>query len=196
MARLWAVAVAVTFALAGGAWAAEGEGPGQLVSFACGVMPPKARLDVELMDDTPREKAVRDAIAAELARDGYAIAPDAPVRVTFQADVARTLDQARQGYLGKLNSTNRDTEFQLNLWSSQGDSVLGGVQRPSDNSGPNIIHLTVFAHDKSNGHCLWQGEATHPMEGTDVASSVKLILPAILKHFGQTIRPTAFSIDD
>jgi hypothetical protein len=183
-------------AFAGAARAAEGQGAGQLTSFACGVVAPKSRIDVQLMDDTPRDKAVRDAIAAELGREGYIIAADAPIRVTFEAEIARTLDQTRQGYLGKLNSTNRDTEFQLNLWSSKGDSVLGGVQRPNDNSGPNMIHLTIFAHDKANGRCLWQGEATHPMEGTSVPDAVKRILPAVLKHFGQTVGATAFSLDD
>jgi hypothetical protein len=191
-----AIAVAAFFALSGAAPAAEGEGPGQLVAFACGVVPAQARLDVQLSDDTPREKALRDSVAAALKGEGYALAADAPVRVTFEAALARELDPARQGYLGKLDSTNRRTEFQLNLWSSQGDSVLGGVQRPAGSTGPNVNHLTVFVHDKTNGRCLWQGEAMHPMEGANEVEALRRLVPVVLRHFGKTVPQTAFSLDD
>jgi hypothetical protein len=182
-------------ALSGVAVAAEGEGDGQLVAFACGTLPAKTRLDVQMMDDTPREKALHDAIAAELRRSGYGVAADAPIRVTFEAELMRERDPTRQGYLGKLDSTNRRTEFELNLWSSQGDSVLGGVQRPGGVGGPNVNHLIVSVNDKSTGKCLWRGEATHPMEGTNEVGAVRLLVPFVLRHIGQTLPPTAFSID-
>jgi hypothetical protein len=196
LARTLAIAVAAFFALSGIAPAAEGEGPGQLVALACGVVPPKARLDVQLSDDTPREKALREAIAAALKGDGFAVATDAPVRVTFEAQINRVLDPTRKGYIGKVDATNRAQEFQLNLWSSEGDSVLGGVQRPAGSTGPNVNHLTVFVHDKANGRCLWQGEATHPMEGPNEVEALRRLVPVVLKHFGKTVPLTAFSLDD
>jgi hypothetical protein len=195
LARLLTIAVAALAALSGAALAAEGEGPGQLVAFACGTLPAKARVDVQMMDDTPRDKALRDAIAAELRAGGYPVAADAPVRVTFEAEIERDLDPTRQGYLGKLDSTNRRTEFQLNLWSSQGDSVLGGVQRPAGSTGPNVNHIVVSVNDKTNGKCLWRAEATHPMEGANEVESFRRIIPIVLRHMGQTVSPTAFSID-
>lgn len=196
MARTLVIAVAALFALSGVAPAAEGEGPGQVVAFACGVVPTKARVDVQVMDDTPREKALRDSIAATLRGEGYALAPDAPVRVTFEAGIARTLDPIRKGYIGKVDATNRVQEFQLNLWSSEGDSVLGGVQRPAGTTGPNVNHLTIFVHEKSTGRCLWQGEATHPMEGGNEVEATRRLVPVVLKYFGKTVSLTAFSLDD
>jgi hypothetical protein len=178
-----------------GAAAAEDEGAGHLVAFACGVLPAKTKVDVQMMDDTPREKAMRDAIAAQLRAGGYAVAADAPVRVTFEAEIERERDPARQGYLGKLDSTNRRTEFELNLWSSQGDSVLGGIQRPAGSAGPNVSHIIVSANDKANGKCLWRGEATHPMDGSDEVEAFRRIIPIVVRHMGQTVPLTAFSID-
>ena len=195
-ARFGSALAAVLLAISCGAWAAEGEGDGQVVSFACGVLAPKSHVDVQAFDDTARDKALRDAIAAQLNRAGYVVAPDATVRVTFEAEIERERDPGRQGYIGKLKSTNRDTEFQLNLWSSQGDSVLGGVARPGGGTGPNTTHLTIYVHDKTNGKCLWQGEARHPMEGANEAEAARRLVPVVLGHFGKTIQPTAFSLGD
>lgn len=195
-ARFGSAVAAVLLVVSWGARAAEGEGPGQLVSMACGVVPPKSHVDVQASDDTARDKALRDAIAAELTRAGYVVAADATVRVTFDAEIERALDPSRQGYLGKLNSTNRDTTFELNLWTSSGDSVLGGVTTQGAATGPNMSHLTISAHDKTNGKCLWQGEARHPTEGGSEVEFARRLVPVVLGHFGKTLPATAFSLDD
>jgi hypothetical protein len=189
------VVAASVLAVAGGALAAEGEGAGQLVAFACGKMPERPRLDVQLFDDTPRDKAVRDAIAQGLARDGYTIAADGRVRVSFEGAMERDLDPGREGHFGRLNSTNRETTFTLNMWSSQGDSVIGGPQRPGA-TAPSFYRLAVFVHDKTNGACLWQGEARHPLEGHSEADIARRLVPVTLRHFGRTVPPTAFALDD
>lgn len=194
MAR-FCIVFAVIFAWTDGAYAAEGDGPGQLVAFACGTMPEQAQLDVQLFDDTPREKALRDTIEGELTRDGYTVAAVGNIRVTFEGAMERDLDPSREGYLGQLRSTNRETEFRLNMWSSSGNSVIGGVQRPGS-AAPSFYKLTVFAHDKANGRCLWQGEARHPMEGNNEADIARRLVPVVLRHFGQTVQATAFSFDD
>jgi hypothetical protein len=187
--------VAALCALGGGALAAEGEGPGSLVAFACGTLPERSRVDVQLLDDTPSVVALRDAISRELARDGYTVAADGNVRVTFEGVIERDRDPTREGYLGQLRSTNRATEFTLNMWSSSGDSVIGGVQRPGA-AGASIYRLTVFVHDKTNGHCLWQGEARHPLEGNNELDTARRLVPVALRHLGHTVQPTAFALDD
>ena len=187
--------IAALVALSGAASAAEGDGPGRLAAFVCGVWPAKPRLDVQLMDDTARDKAVRDAIAAELRTEGYGVASDAPTRLTFEVELSRELDPIRQGYLGKVQATNRDQEFQLHLWDSKGDSVLGGVQRPAGSTGPNTNRLTLYVQDKATGQCLWRGEVIHPMEGTNEVQAVRRLLPIVLRHIGKTVPSTAFSID-
>jgi hypothetical protein len=194
--RRLGLAVAATLLAWGGvAVAAEGEGPGQLFAYACGKMPERPRFDVQLFDDTPREKAVRDAIAQGLASQGYAVAADGRVRITFDGAVERDRDPGREGHFGRLNSTNRETTFTLNMWSSQGDSVIGGAQRPGAAS-PSFYRLTVYAHDKSNGACLWQGEVRHPLEGYSEADAARRLVPVALRHFGRAVQPTAFSLDD
>lgn len=187
--------IAALVAFSGTAGAAEGEGPGRLVAFVCGVWPAKPRLDVQLMDDTPREKAMRDAIAAELKTQGYGVASDAPTRLTFEMELSRELDPIRQGYLGKVQANNREQEFQLHLWDNTGDSVLGGVQRPAGSTGPNFNHLTVYVQEKTTGQCLWRAEVSHPMEGTNEVEAVRRLLPVVLRHIGKPVPPTAFSID-
>ena len=195
MGRFLAMAAMGLVAFSGPAAAAEGEGPGRLTAFVCGVWPAKPRLDVQMMDDTPRESALRDAISAELKADGYSIASDATVRVTFDAEIRRTLDPIRQGYLGRVQANNREQEFQLHLWDNQGDSVIGGVQRPSGSTGPNVNHLTVYVQDKTTGQCLWRGEATHPMDGADEVAAVRRLLPFLLRYFGKTVPSTPFLAD-
>jgi hypothetical protein len=185
----------VALALCGAAYAAEGEGPGQLVTFACGAVPERTRIDVQAFDDTPRDKAVRDEIARGLAGSGYTVAADGRVRVTFEGTLERDRDPAREGYLGRLDSNNQDTTFTLNMWSSQGDSVFGGPQRQGT-AAPSRYHLTVYVNDKTNGACLWRGEARHPLEGNNEAYTARRLVPVVLRHFGRTVQPTAFSLDD
>ena len=105
------------------------------------------------------------------------------------------LDPIRQGYLGKVQATNREQEFQLHLWDNNGDSVLGGVQRPSSATGPNTNRLTIYIQDKTSGQCLWRGEVSHPMEGNNEVEAVRRLLPVVLRHIGKSVPPTAFSID-
>jgi hypothetical protein len=193
-ARLGLVA-AVALALSGIAYAAEGEGPGQLVTFACGAVPERSRIDVQALDDAPQDKAVRDEIARRLAGSGYTVAADGRVRVTFEGTLERDRDPTREGYLGKLDSNNRDTTFTLNMWSLQGDSIFGGPQRQGA-AAPSQYHLTVFVNDKTNGACLWRGEVRHPLEGNNEAYTARRLVPVVLRHFGRTVQPTAFSLDD
>jgi hypothetical protein len=186
---------ASVLALAGSAFATEGEGPGQLVAFACGTVPARARVDVQLFDDTPREKALRETIARTLESGGYTISADGLVRVSFEGAIERERDPAREGHFGKLDATNRDTTFTLNMWSSQGDSLFGGPQRPGATS-PGFYRLIISVNDKTTGACLWRGEVRHPMEGQSEADTAQRLVPVALRHFGRSVQPTAFSLDD
>ena len=55
---------------------------------------------------------------------------------------------------------------------------------------------SMLVHDKSNGHCLWQGEARHPVEGADERDTARRLVPIVLGHLGKTLAPTPFSFDD
>jgi hypothetical protein len=193
----WVAAVCAALALAPGAQAAEGEGPGQIVAFACGTVPERARIDVQTFDDAPAEAALREAIARELGRKGYTVAVDAPLRLTFDGGIERALDARREARLGELQKSNNEVTMRLNMWSSSGDSVLGGVKRAGPSgSDPSVYRLLVFVHDKANGRCLWQGEAAHPVEGQNEDVTARRLVPVALRRLGQTVQPTPFAFDD
>ena len=195
--HLCLAAVCAVLALAPAARAAEGEGPGQIVAFACGSVPPRGGIDVQVFDDAPVELALRDAIARELGRMGYTVAADAPLRLTFEGGMERELDARREARLGELQKSNNELTMRLNMWSSSGDSVIGGVRR-ADPSGtdPSVYRLAVFVHDKANGRCLWQGAAAHPVEGQNEEVTARRLVPVALRRLGQTVQPTPFAFDD
>jgi hypothetical protein len=197
----WLSAVALYLALAApGARAQEGEAAppaeGMLVAFACGTMDRQAAIDVEALDDTPAQMTLRKVIADELARHGFRVAGDARQRLTFEGGISREFTEQGRHTVGELQSNNDITEFRLNMWSSRGDSVLGGVQDFIPANDPNQYRLTIFVHDRSNGKCLWQGEARHTVADHDAPGTARRLVPMLLDDLGKTVNATPFTLPE
>ncbi len=181
------------------AWA-QGDAPAQsggvMVAFSCGTLPAQAAIEVEALDDTPSQMALRKAIADDLARRGYRVADGAPLTLTFEGGLSRERREQGQHSVGSLQSNNDVTEFRLNMWSSQGDSVFGGLKDFIAPNDPNLYRLAIFVHDRSDGKCLWQGEARHDVVRNDANGTAEKLVPVLLRRLGKTVKATTFDLPD
>ncbi len=197
----WLAVAAVGLAFAGPmALAQQNDAPagasGVLVAFACGTMTKQAPIEVEALDDTAAQIALRDAIAGDLKRHGYTIAGNARLRLTFEGGISRERREDGRHTIGELQSNNDDTTFRLNMWSSRSDSVLGGIKDFVPENDPNRYRLVIFVHDRSNGQCLWQGEARHTVIDHDPAATARKLVPVLLGDLGKTVKATPFSLPE
>jgi hypothetical protein len=174
----------------------EETGDGVLIAFACGVVPRNVPVEVQPPDDTPAQTALRDVVVAELRRSGIAVAAGAPVRVTFEGGMERDLASRGVPRYGEITGHNDRFELRFRLWSSSEDSVIGGRRDEADRPQANRYRLGIFINDRTNGRCLWQGEALHDVEGADETVTARRMVPVLLRHLGQTVRQRAFTLDE
>ncbi len=184
-----------------GGWAQDGadtapSAQGMVVAFACGTVAPGAAFDVEALDDTPAQTKLRDTIAADLARRGYRVASGAPLTLTFEGGISRTRVEQGRHTVGSLNSNNDVTEFRLNMWSSEKDSVFGGLKDFIPGNDPNLYRLAIFVHDRADGKCMWQGEARHAVVGNNAAATARKLVPVVLRRLGKTAKVTPFTLPE
>lgn len=197
-----AAGAALVLALALGASAAQAQDNGApqpkgvVVAFACGTLAPGASIDVEALDDTRAQLALQKTIAAELVRRGYRVADGADFTLTFEGGLTRTRPEIGQHAVGSLQSNNDVTEFRLNMWSSEGDSVFGGLKDFIPENDPNLYRLAIFVHDRSNGRCLWQGEARHDVVDNDAAATARKMVPVVLRRLGKTVKAARFALTE
>lgn len=175
---------------------AAAAGAGRVVAFACGAFQPNSPIEVEALDDTPSQLALRKAIARALAQRGFTVTADAKQRLTFEDGMSRDLTGSGRRPLGELDANNDTATFRLNMWSSQGNSVLGGGNTDVPAGQANEYRLSLFVHDRSNGRCLWQGEARHAVVGNDGLATARKLVPVLLDRLGRTVKPTAFELPE
>jgi hypothetical protein len=177
--------------------AADPEGPdGVLRSYACGKMETPLRFDIALQDDGPSYARVGRTLAAELERKRAQLSATAPLRLSLSMDTVRAVARNRRPDLGRFShDTDRGTQVQLNLWSNQHDSVLGG--RRDDAVGRSIdeLRVEIAISDKSNGRCVWQGEAAVDLDGRDPDRVALTIIPLLVAHIGETVRAEPITLD-
>ena len=83
----------------------------------------------------------------------------------------------------------------MNLWSNRKDSVIGGRKDTVLSRGLNELHVAIEIHDKSNGQCMWQGQAKLDLDGQDEFSTTRRIIPLLVAVLGKTVRAEPLKLD-
>lgn len=177
--------------------AAESGGPGGVLrSIACGKLASPARFDVALEDDGPTYARVGQALAGELRKQRIEVSPEAPLRLSLSLDTVRASSRQRRADLGRLrHDTDRGTQVRLNLWSNQHDSLIGGRREGVTRAAVDELRVEIAINDKSNGRCVWHGEAVVDLDGRDADEAASTIIPLLVAHIGESVRAEPITLD-
>jgi len=177
--------------------AADSDGPdGVLRSVACGKIGTALRFEVALQDDGPSYARLGRRLAAELERRQAELSVEAPFRLSLSMDTVHAFARHRRPDLGRFShDTDRGTQVQLNLWSNQHDSVLGGRREETVGRSVDELRVEIAINDKSNGRCVWQGEAAVDLDGRDAEQVALTLIPLLVAHIGETVQAEPITLD-
>lgn len=154
-------------------------------SVAYAPIPPGARLVTQ-----PETQGEMDDSAWRLANDdlasrGYQIGNDGDLVFTVETQLIDRLstDQTQKSLIadsavaeGMQYSTNQQTLLNPNAPLNRNDRIFR-------------VNATVY--DRSNGSFLWRGTVERSTAEVDPSTALKLMLPALLDHFGETANGVA-----
>jgi hypothetical protein len=179
------------------AGAAESGGPGGTIrSIACGKLESPYSFDVALEDDSPTYARLGRALASELQKRRVEVSAEAPLRLSLSVDTVRAPSRHRRADLGRLHhDTDRGTQVRLNLWSNQHDSLIGGRREGVTREAVDELRVEIAINDKSNGRCIWHGEAVVDLDGRDADEAASTIVPLLVAHIGESVRAEPITLD-
>jgi hypothetical protein len=169
---------------------------GMLRAIACGKVEGPLQLEISLEDDGRSSVQIERRLAAELKQRQAEVSAGAPLRLSLSIHTVRAHSRGRRPDLGRFShDTDRGTQVQFNLWSNQHDSVFGG--RREDVAGRHVdeLRIEISINDKSNGRCVWHGQAAVDLDGRDADQAALRIIPLLVARIGETVRGEPITLD-
>lgn len=169
--------------------------PGIINSVDFRPVDPMAEVTVRPLDDSKESLEIKRRFDGALRQSGYKVSDTtADTELSFETAVieGRFSDGGRN--IGRFEgSSDRGVNFQLNLWSSTEDSVLGGRQK-RDGRRANVFHMNVVLRDRTSGTILWQADAFCEMLIPDTGRIAASMVPPLVESIGRTVKGKPFDI--
>ena len=193
--RLWAWALAVlllpvpVLAQAGGA-------PGVMTSVAYGTVTPGLSIAVAPIDDVDLNLRIKELFEQELTATSRTISEQAVIELTFETRVIQGRFGEGLPDLARLQAgTDVGVDFQMNVWSSTQDSLLGGRQPKEKVRQANVFHINAVLRDQRSGEVLWQGDAFSEMVIPDELRIARSMVRPLITNLGRTVTREPFDIE-
>ena len=117
------------------------------------------------------------------------VTPDAPLRLSLYVDAIREPEIRKGRDLGQFsrgNASDQRTRFRINLWSNRRDSVIGGRRDRVLAPAVDELHVEITLDSRSDGRCVWQGEAVHRLDGRDEQLAAEQLIPLLIDRLGRS----------
>lgn len=173
--------------------AAPAAADGVLSGYACGTLPQSYSVDVEVSDDSDQMLRIRDAVVRALAKKQTNASESANLVLLIDMLSIREGLRRKKRDLGSVtDGSSERIKARMNLWSNKRDSVIGG-RKDRVISGPiDEVRVDIAINDKSNGKCVWRGEAVHDTTGTDQWAVAEKLALRLTRLIGRDIRDREF----
>ena len=176
---------------------------GYLNAFACEVLPQPVRVHVEVMDNSDQNLRLRDQLAQRLQQNGAEISDAATLVLSLEVAVARQATRHKPGDMIDVRVGQDEPEIgqegfarlHMNVWSSRRDSLLTGRRSTVEEEGFDLLRLRASLNSRSDGHCLWQGELVHNLDGDDPYLSAAKLIPVLADSIGQAANRKPVPLD-
>jgi hypothetical protein len=195
--RLILAAIVVAVAVPAAGQAPSGA-TGRVTAFACAPLPSPLRIVLEVSDGSPYADRLKRVLVRALAARDAIVTPGAPLRLSLYVGAVREPEIRKGRDLGRFsrgNSSDQRTQFRINLWSNQRDSVIGGRRDKVLASAVDELHVEITLDDRSDGQCVWQGEVVHRLEGGDELAAAERIIPLLIDRLGRSARAELIELD-
>ncbi len=173
-----------------------GGAPGVLTTTVYGELPAAVSVNVEPYDDSELNLQIKAAFDEELVRRNQASAPAGDFQFGFDTQILQGEFDGAGPSLGSFRARSlTGVDFQLNIWSSTKDSVLGGRQKGADSKKKmSVFHINAELRDGATGEVLWSGDAFCEMLGGDTLRIARSMVRPLIANLGRTARDVPFDI--
>lgn len=164
--------------------------------YVCGPFPSAYNIDVEVNDDSPQMLKIREAAVRALKRDRTRITNSAELILAIDVRTLLEGTKRKKPDLGSVTDGSSDRiRARMNLWSNKRDSIVGGRKNTVIAEAVDEVRVEITVNDKSNGKCVWRGEALHSAGGADIWVVAEKITLHLIKLTGRNFRDKEFAIE-
>lgn len=158
---------------------------GHIDSVSYAPIPPGARLVTQPETQGEMDDAAWRLANDDLAARGYQVGNDGDLVFTVETQLVDRLssDQTQQSLLGQSAIAD-------GMQYSTNQRTLLNPDAPIQRSD-RIFRVNATVYDRGSGAFLWRGTAERSSAGIDPAAALRLMLPALLDHFGETAESVA-----
>ena len=169
---------------------------GLLSGYACGELPQTYRVDVEVADDSEQMLRIREAAIRAIARNNTEQSGAASLVLLIDMHAIRQGIRRKERDLGSVTDDSSDgIRARMNLWSNKSDSVIGGRKDVIIDGPLDEIRIDIAINDKSNGKCVWRGEAVHDTTDANQWIIAEKVVLRLINLIGRDIRDREFKAE-
>jgi hypothetical protein len=169
----------------------------RISTFACGEYSDGHAIDVQVADDTAPMLRIRDGVVAALKKRNSEVSEDASWALDIDATTIRRSAKHKGPTLGSVDDglPEDDVNIRMNLWSTRDDSLIGGRKDEIVSARRDEVRVSITINDKTNGKCLWRGEAVYDTTGRDQWEIAVKVAEILIGTVGQAISNRPLEID-
>ncbi|CAN0569368.1 unnamed protein product [Laminaria digitata] len=176
--------------------AAPAAANGLMSGYVCGPLPAAYKLDVQVSDDSEQMLRIGDAAVSALAKKQPEAPGSAALVLLIDMHAVREGVRRKGRDLGSVTDDSSDRiKARMNLWSNERDSILGGRKDRILDGPIDEIRIDIAINDKSNGKCVWRGEAIHNTTGEDQWRIAEKLTLRLIGLIGKDIRDREFTAE-
>ncbi len=194
-AGLLAVGICLVPGAIQSAWAQTASGGlGVVHAVSYREVPNPLSLSITLFDDSNLDLRIRDQMVASLERAKYSLGDDPLFELELSSGVRSGSFSAANPSLGRLSSNMDDSRFEMNIWSSSLDSILGGRHSDRERRTLSSFEIQATLRERSLGEVVWEGRAIVEAERSQVEPYVPRMVESLVKSLGRTVRDGTFPV--
>lgn len=156
---------------------------GVLTAAARGVLQTGAAITVRPPDNTSESIQLRNRIADELERRGFAVEEKAPLVLSFWIDRMAGAGTGKKRTLelgGKGGSESKpDVALRLNV------PILG--KKPTDSKPAQQNRLVLILADRRDDR-VWEAQLVAASTSADLLATVSSLVPGVMDHLGRSVQ--------
>ncbi len=194
-AGLLAVGICLVPGAIQSAWAQTASGGlGVVHAVSYREVPNPLSLSITLFDDSNLDLRIRDQMVASLERAKYSLGDNPLFELELSSGVRSGSFSAANPSLGRFSSNTDDTRFEMNIWSSSQDSILGGRHSDRDRRTFSSFEIQATLRERSLGEVVWEGRAVVEAERDQADPYVPRMVESLVQSLGRTVRDSTFPV--